>query len=67
MKTFTHLSILDPDWQPGPGQKYRDAPKALCRVFYTTKTTVWLGYADSKRSSWRMDRPVFEERYPGII
>ena len=29
---FRHMNKLDPDWTPGPGQKYAGAPKALCRV-----------------------------------
>lgn len=30
--TFTHGRLLDVDWQPGPGQKYVDAPKAVCVI-----------------------------------
>jgi len=29
---FTHVNFLDPDWKPGPGQKYVDAPPAVCRI-----------------------------------
>lgn len=31
-RTFRHQHLLDTDWTPGPGQKYADAPKAVCHV-----------------------------------
>jgi hypothetical protein len=38
--TFTHHSIIEPDWKPAPGQTYtRDAPKARCKI-----TSVRRGY-----------------------
>lgn len=29
---FLHARTLDPEWTPGPGQRYADAPPAECRV-----------------------------------
>jgi hypothetical protein len=68
--TFTHLRTLDPAWQPGPGQRYADAPKARCRVTRMTKTTVYYSYADGSgrfsmtREKWDRDyaAPATTER-----
>jgi hypothetical protein len=38
---FTHDRWLDTDWKPGPGEKYKDAPKARCVVTKVTKTNVF--------------------------
>ena len=32
---FRHARLLDPDWTPGPGERYADAPHAVCRVTAT--------------------------------
>lgn len=63
---FTHLSILDPDWEPAPGEKYADAPKATMVVTRTTKESVWFSYADEPGVPRHMDRKTFEERYPFV-
>ena len=47
--TFTHWAFLDPDWKPGPGQKYRDGPKALMVVTRVDRFTVWYGYAPTTK------------------
>lgn len=50
---FRHPSILDPDFKPGPGQRYSDAPKALCRVTRTVGNEVYYGIgADARRASY---------------
>jgi hypothetical protein len=71
MRTFTHLSYLDPDWQPESGQKYADAPKARMRVTRTTRTTVWFAYADAPtapgQAGFTLQRSQFEADYPGVL
>lgn len=59
---FTHQTVLDPSWQPGPGQRYADAPKARMVVTRATRTTVWFGFT-AHRGVQRLDRQVFEARY----
>lgn len=63
--TFTHWAFLDPDWKPGPGQKYRDGPKALMVVTRVDRFTVWYGYAPTTKpgprgpvlgGGWRISR-----------
>lgn len=29
---FQHARLLDTGWTPGPGERYADAPPAVCRV-----------------------------------
>lgn len=48
---FTHPSMLDPDWMPGPGQRYADAPKARCVVTTVRRGTVWFRYATDPDAS----------------
>ena len=44
--TFTHLSSLDLNWTPGPGQKWADAPLARMRVTAVRQGRVFYGYAE---------------------
>lgn len=46
---FRHDSLLEPDWRPDikAGEKYADAPKALCRVTSVAKDAVYYAYADA--------------------
>lgn len=34
---FTHLHALDPSWNPGPGEKYADGPRAKMVVTRTSR------------------------------
>lgn len=45
--TFTHPTMLDTSWKPGPGQKYADGPKAQCRVTRTRGESVYYAYVTS--------------------
>lgn len=38
---FRHKRMLDPDWKPGSGQRYADAPHAVCRVTAVRRGTVY--------------------------
>jgi len=40
---FYHARLLDPDWKPGQGQRYADAPAALCRVTAVRRGRVYYG------------------------
>lgn len=42
---FTHPRMLDVSWQPGPGQKWADAPHAVCEVTRVAGGRVWFRYA----------------------
>jgi hypothetical protein len=62
--TFTHATRLDPDWRPGPGQRYADGPKARMRVTRATTTGVWFVYDAPKPGvPCVMDRAGFEATY----
>lgn len=69
MITFTHRHFLDPGWIPGPGQKWRDAPKATMRVTKMTPYAVYYTYADSKRGgSLKMARQTWDAEYaPSLL
>lgn len=43
---FRHGRMLDPNWKPGPGQKYADAPKAVCRVTGVRHGAVYFGMGE---------------------
>lgn len=60
---FTHLSFLDPDWTPGPGQRVVDGPRARMVITRATVQTVWYGYVGDSKGGWRMDRVEFERLY----
>lgn len=60
---FTHESRLDPDWVPGPGQKYADAPKLRMRVTRVTAGGVYFKAATGTDRSVFLNRPTFEARY----
>jgi len=62
---FTHRSFVDPEWTPGPGERYADGPRALCEVTRVAGGTVFYRFA-SGSGSWRMDLAQFEGLYgPG--
>jgi hypothetical protein len=64
--TFLHLHTLDPDWQPGPGQKWRDAPKARMRVTKMTRLAVYYTYANAEpgaRGAFSMTRETWDRDY----
>lgn len=63
--TFTHNSVLDPDWTPGPGQTYRrNSPHALMVVTAIRQGTVYFRYAHYRNvSGWCTDLATFEARY----
>lgn len=64
---FTHLRILDPDWKPGPGQKYADAPKAQMKVTRMTMTTVYYRYASDGSYAGAMKRETWDRDYAPTI
>lgn len=66
--TFTHQRWLDQDWVPGPGQKYTDAPKAVCSVTAVREGRVYytLG-ADTTRGRWVASEPDFWQNIVGEV
>lgn len=62
---FTHLHHLDLDWKPGPGQKYRDAPKARCKVTRMTSLAVYYSYASepTNHGAFYMSREEWDRDY----
>jgi len=61
--TFTHASLLDPDWEPKGDQTYLDCPKAKCIVTYTTRGTIFFGYVGTPISAFRASRGAFAMTY----
>jgi len=61
--SFTHESLLDPDWEPKDGQTYRDCPNAKCIVTYTTQGTIFFGYVGTPTSAFRASRGAFTTTY----
>ena len=55
---FTHARYLDPDWTPGPGQRYGDAPHARMTVTRVTDFAVYYRYA-AGGGRFVMDRAVW--------
>jgi hypothetical protein len=50
---FRHARQLDVTWQPGPGQRYADAPKATMVVTRVAAGRVWYGLDEPRpRGSW---------------
>ena len=60
---FTHDRKLDLSWKPGPGQRYKDAPRARMRVTRVTQHTIWFTYATSDKTGWYLSRKVFENAF----
>lgn len=60
---FTHESILDPEWKPGPEQKHSDAPKARMVITQVTSMTVYYTFVGGTRGTRWLDRDAFEQRY----
>lgn len=62
--TFRHDYFLDPDWVPGSGQRYADAPKAAMIVTHVAGGRVWYGYDQTvTKGNWVMDLTKFTEQY----
>lgn len=64
--TFHHGHTLDPNWQPGPGEKWRNAPKAKMRVTKMTRLAVYYTYADAEpgaRGAFSMKRETWDRDY----
>jgi hypothetical protein len=49
--TFTSAHKLDTKFKPGPGQKYRDGPKALMKITEVRGKIVYYTYADDETNS----------------
>ena len=47
---FVHARLLDPDWRPGPGERYADAPHAVCRVTAVRAGRVYYAIGDGRRA-----------------
>jgi len=65
-RQFVHHFFIDPEWNPGKGQKYKDGPKALMQITSATKSTVYYSYAvvaNVVRASFRMNRTDFMDAY----
>lgn len=64
--TFTDHRRLDLTWQPGPGQRYVDAPLARMRITRVTSYKVWYTYATDEPGSsgyfWDL-RADFDREY----
>ena len=56
--TFTHAHLLDIDWKPRQDQRYKDAPKAVCRVTRFNRYQVW--FRTLAGSFHTVARDVFE-------
>lgn len=63
---FTHLHMLDPWWQPGPGERYVDAPHARMVITRVTSVFVYYAYANANTSggNYKIDRFAYERDYP---
>lgn len=60
---FVHATRLDPDWRPGPGQRYVDGPKQRMEVSRVTSTVVYFRPEGSRAVPTVLGRAEFEERY----
>lgn len=60
---FTHATRLDPDWRPGPGERYVDGPKERMEVSRVTSAAVYFRPEGSRAVSAWLSREEFEERY----
>lgn len=66
---FTHRTLLDTQWKPGPGQTWRkDAPLAECVVTSVRGESVYFTYASAydagvHRGGFRWDRNAFVRHY----
>ena len=57
---FRHQRLLDPSFTPGPGERYADAPKAVCRVTATRGGLVYYAIgADATKGRFYVDEPSF--------
>lgn len=52
---FRHATFLDPYWKPGPGERYADAPRAVCQVTAVRKGQVFYTYADHPGRGFHVD------------
>lgn len=64
---FTHAQLIEPTWTPGPDEKYRDAPKAVCVVTRATRTWVYYRYKTSPHpnGAFKIDRAAYDRTYGG--
>jgi hypothetical protein len=70
--TFTHKHFLQPGWKPGPGEKYKNGPKALMVVTRVKMYDVFYTYVDAtpkqvSRGAFCMSRYQFDRDYPGVL
>lgn len=57
---FRHKRLLDPDWKPGSGQRYADAPHAVCRVTAIRLGSVYYAIgADATKGQLTLDLNLF--------
>ena len=47
---FRHGRILDPAFVPGPGERFADAPKAICRVTAVRRGNVFYAVGDETKA-----------------
>lgn len=47
---FLHARRLDTSWTPGPGERYADAPPAVCRVTAVRHGRVYYAVGDETRA-----------------
>lgn len=62
---FTHSTMLDTSWRPGPGEKYSDVPHAVMVVTKVTRDTVYFrpAAAEGRRGTFTLPRDKFLSRY----
>lgn len=57
---FLHRRFLDPSFVPGPGERYADAPKAVCRITAVTNGRVYYAVgADATKGQYYADYDKF--------
>jgi hypothetical protein len=60
---FMHTRWLDPDWAPGEGQIYKDAPNAICRITAVRQGIVYFKLGtDPGKADFHIDVDRFLER-----
>ena len=47
---FEHARLLDTAWRPGPGERYADAPHAICRVTAVRSGRIYYAIGDQERA-----------------
>ena len=59
--TFDHQHLIDPNWRPGPGETYVDAPRARCEVSAVRKGAVYFRYVGTTGAFRWVDIKTFVE------